>query len=185
MTTYRRLWIILPKGLIGWGLLVFATALGLQGVPTIEAPQRLLLALGVLILPLVLLFLVPARFLALWERAPWPLRGVCLGLIAYVIVVTASSFSELYTFDLWGKFLLPGGLTPWSPANTAGFFAALTAFATQHYFVNLTPSPQDGEVLIRGTHFISFEEAQKRAAALRAQKTGGKRIPPVEDPARN
>lgn len=186
MTPSRRLWIARPKGWFGWGYLILGCLLCGLSAPRQATPQSLLGMLGIVVLPLVLLLTVPVPWLIRWEQAPRWLRCPCLMGFAYVIVVSGLNASELYTFPVWGEFLLPGGLTPWSPTNSAGFVAGLAAFASQDYrLVSGATLPPDAEILVRGPVFIHFDEARRQAAALNAEPSDVPKIPTVEDPSRN
>lgn len=186
MTPSSRLLLVLPKGVCGFILLLATCVLGGRSAPRDGGPQSVLAALGLMVLPLVLLLTMPEKWLAHWLQTPRFIRRLLLALAAYVMVVTASGFQDLHTFRLWGDLLLPGGLAPWTPAHAAGLSAALTAFTSQKASPYVTPPlPPDTEVLVRGADFIPFDEARRQAAALNAESSAGTWIPPIEDPSKN
>ena len=186
MNTSRRLSIVRPKRLLGWCSLFLAGSQAGRCAPSGTEPHGLLAAFVLLALPFVLLLTVPAHWLDRWERLQRRLRGVLLFAGTYALVVTALSFPELYTFQLWGAFLLPGGLAPWNPANSVGLFTGFAAFTSQDYWMtSRAVLPPDTEVLVRGTRFIAFDEAKRQAEALRKKEAGGVQLPFIENPSRN
>ena len=165
----RRLVItLMPKGLIGMLLLTAAAiSFALVIAPKLANPQASILLVAIVGGALGINQAVPLRTFERWDRWHRHLRATLVAIPAYVILVTVGKAEELYNFRLWGEFLIPTGFSPWTWTNTTAALAALSAAASQFYW----PSRPilDSEQFIRGSRLISFGEAFRRAALLRAE----------------
>ena len=156
----RLIWTLAPKGMGGLVLLVvflfmFCVAIGRH----LLNPKGILLLAAALV-PLVAIALTgPARLFEKWEQVPNLVRGICLGILAYIAVVTIGNFAELYNFRLWLDFLLLRGGAPWSSVHSVALVGALYAIASQAYDQPLS-IPPDEERIVSGHRLLPVDQAR-------------------------
>ena len=168
MKLQRLIMTLMPKGWIGW-LILLVAALSLATVlpAKLRNPQALvlLLALGVGMVGGIIA--LPIRAFDLWDRVPWLIRGALLAIPAYLVVVTIGAVEELYNYRLWHEFLVPGRFAPWTASNSAGLLLGLALVASQAYRISQLPA--DTEQIVRGPRLMSHEEAMEQAKHLVGQ----------------
>ena len=108
---------------------------------------------------------IPCRWLIFWENRHHVLRGVVLGFLAYVALVTIGFFSELYSLRIWVDviFLLEG--SPFNSFHTAALAFAIFAYTTQSYY-RPAPLPTESQNVLSGQIRISYEQAKQRIDEL-------------------